>query len=65
MNEQFDAGQALFKREPELLGIEVWWYASERIESQQGQHDFVAGYMTGRRQHDEYEREKDGPLDTR
>jgi hypothetical protein len=56
----FDLGYELFKREPELLGVEVWWRAAETIESFQGQIDFVTGFMTGRHQRDEYEREKNG-----
>jgi hypothetical protein len=56
----FDQGFELFKREPELLGVEVWWRATEAVSKVQDQFDYVTGYMTGRHQRDDYEREKKG-----
>jgi len=58
MSEAFEDGLALFKREPELLAVEVWWRANKAVGEQEATYDFVAGYMKGRYQRDEYEKEK-------
>jgi hypothetical protein len=59
-SDAFDQGFELFKREPELLGVEVWWRANKAVDKVQDQFDYVTGYMTGRHQRDDYEREKKG-----
>jgi hypothetical protein len=56
----FDLGHELFKREPDLLGVEVWHRAVNTTDNVQDQFDFVTGYMTARLQRDDYEREKNG-----
>jgi hypothetical protein len=48
----YDKGFELFRREPELLLVEVCQRAAL-----EDQTDFLAGYIAARRQRDEYERE--------
>jgi hypothetical protein len=61
----FDEGFDLFKRKPDLMLIEVWRMkpinnnsASEEKAARAVREAFVDGYMAGRKQRDEYEREK-------
>lgn len=54
----WELGFDLFKREPELLGVEVWRRAVTTVTALPDQFDFVTGYMTGRLQRDAYEREQ-------
>jgi hypothetical protein len=54
----FELGHALFRTDPEMLGAAVWRHASRLSASREDQFNFVSGYGTARRQHDDYQREK-------
>jgi hypothetical protein len=58
----YELGYNLFKAEPELLGAAVWRRATALSERQEDQFNFVSGYSTARRQHDDYEREECGAV---
>jgi hypothetical protein len=53
----FDQGFSLYQREPELLAIMVWRRAFALSTKEDDQFDFVFGYCSARRQHDEYEKD--------
>jgi hypothetical protein len=54
----WELGFNLHSKEPELLLAAVWWRAGETSKRREDQFDFVSGYGTARRQHDEYQKEK-------
>jgi hypothetical protein len=53
METAYDAGAELFKRQPDLLLVEVHHAAPAK-----DYHEFVRGYTDARRRKDEYEQEK-------
>src|SRR5262245_36578528 len=57
-NDYFDFGFDLFKREPDLMLVEVWRRATSYTGNFGEQHEVVEGYREARRQRDEYRRTK-------
>jgi len=53
----WELGFQLFSKEPELILATIWWRAGELSKRREDQFDFVSGYGTARRQHDDYQRE--------
>ena len=54
-----EQGAALFENEPELLVAAVWHVAAKHYSDRDTQMEFVNAYITARRHHDEYRREKE------
>ena len=54
----FDDGYDLFKREPELMLVEVYWHAQARGYKKSEQNDYINGYRAARAKHDDYMREQ-------
>jgi hypothetical protein len=57
-NAVFENGYNLFKRESELILAEVWRRATKLYAYLGDQHEYVEGYKAGRRQRDEFTRER-------
>ena len=54
----YEAGEAMFKAEPELSLVGVWWCATSHFDGVASQREFVDGYTTARKRKDDYLREK-------
>ena len=59
MSDISDMGADFFKLSPDLLAAAVWREAGKVYPDIDSQREFVNGYITARRQRDEYRREQD------